>query len=151
MIELEGINRIFQVGDQKVHALDNINLTIEPGDYLSIMGPSGSGKSTLLNIVGLLDQPTSGIYRLDNQDTTTLTDNDLAHTRRLKIGFIFQFFQLLGRLTAQENVELPMMLEGVSAQERKERANAALDSMGLADRVRPLLREILGQRGLLRR
>jgi putative ABC transport system ATP-binding protein len=135
MIELDSINRIFQVGDQQVHALDNINLSIAGDDYLSIMGPSGSGKSTLLNIIGLLDQPTSGTYKLEQQDVTTLSDNALAHTRRKKIGFIFQFFQLLPRLTAQENVELPMMLEGIPPNERKAKASAALDSMGLADRA----------------
>lgn len=135
MIELIGINRIFQVGDQQVHALDSVNLTIAAGEYLSIMGPSGSGKSTLLNIVGLLDQPTSGVYKLEHQDVTTLSDDEQAHTRRTKIGFIFQFFQLLPRLTALENVELPMMLEGIAPSQRRELASAALKAMDLSDRA----------------
>lgn len=135
MIELIGINRIFQVGDQQVHALDNVNLRIEKDDYLSIMGPSGSGKSTLLNILGLLDQPTSGVYKLGNQDVTTLSDNEQAQTRRKKIGFVFQFFQLLPRLTAQENVELPMMLEGIAPAQRRKLASAALHAMSLSDRA----------------
>ena len=144
MIELKAVNRIFQVGDQKVHALDNINLTIAQGDYLSIMGPSGSGKSTLLNIIGLLDQPSSGACLLDQQDVTTFDDDTLAQTRRKKIGFIFQFFQLLPRLTALENVELPMMLEGISRHERKERASASLAAMGLADRITHKPEELTG-------
>ena len=135
MIELQAINRFFQVGDQEVHALDNVTLSIAKDDYLSIMGPSGSGKSTLLNILGLLDQPTAGHYLLDGQDVTTFSDDTLAQTRRKKIGFVFQFFQLLPRLTAQENVELPMMLEGITAAERSRRASQALESMGLSDRA----------------
>ena len=104
MIELEGINRIFQVGDQEVHALDNVNLNIGAGDYVSIMGPSGSGKSTLLNLLGLLDMPSSGSYRFDGRNTTALTDAEKAQTRRDKIGFVFQFFHLIPRLTAAENI-----------------------------------------------
>jgi putative ABC transport system ATP-binding protein len=144
MIELQGINRFFQVGSQEVHALDNVTLSIEKDDYLSIMGPSGSGKSTLLNILGLLDQPTSGKYILDGQDITTLSDDVLASTRRKKIGFVFQFFHLLPRLTAQENVELPMMLEGISAAERSQRAGRMLETMGLADRAHHKPEELSG-------
>jgi len=144
MIELQAIKRFFQVGDQQVHALDNVNLSIAKGDYLSIMGPSGSGKSTLLNILGLLDQPTSGHYLLDGQDVTTLSDNTLAQTRRKNIGFVFQFFQLLPRLTAQENVELPMMLEGISAMQRSQRASEALNAMGLSDRAHHKPEELSG-------
>lgn len=144
MIELIGIKRIFQVGDQQVHALDNINLKIARDDYLSIMGPSGSGKSTLLNILGLLDQPTSGTYKLEQQDVTTLSDDEQAQTRRNKIGFIFQFFQLLPRLTAQENVELPMMLEGITPAQRHAQASAALDAMGLSDRAKHRPDELSG-------
>jgi putative ABC transport system ATP-binding protein len=135
MIELQHINRIFTVGDQQVHALDNVDLSIKPGEYLSIMGPSGSGKSTLLNIIGLLDRPTSGTYLLEQHDVTSMNDDTLAHTRRNKIGFVFQFFQLLPRLTALENVELPMMLEGVSPTERREAATETLNTMGLGDRL----------------
>jgi putative ABC transport system ATP-binding protein len=135
MIELQHINRIFTVGDQQVHALDNVDLSIKPGEYLSIMGPSGSGKSTLLNIIGLLDRPTSGTYLLEQHDVTSMNDDTLAQTRRNKIGFVFQFFQLLPRLTALENVELPMMLEGVSPTERREAATETLNTMGLGDRL----------------
>ena len=144
MIELQNINRFFQVGDQEVHALDSVTLSIAQSDYLSIMGPSGSGKSTLLNILGLLDQPTSGHYLLDGQDVTTFTDNTLAQTRRKKIGFVFQFFQLLPRLTAQENVELPMMLEGIAMAERSRRASQALEAMGLSDRAHHKPEELSG-------
>jgi putative ABC transport system ATP-binding protein len=135
MIELRDINRIFTVGDQKVHALDHVNLNINAGEYLSIMGPSGSGKSTLLNIVGLLDRPTDGTYLLDEQDVTSMNDEALAKTRRNKIGFVFQFFQLLPRLTALENVELPMVLEGISPAERRQTATNTLNSIGLGDRM----------------
>jgi len=135
MIELRDINRIFTVGDQQVHALDHVNLSIKEGEYLSIMGPSGSGKSTLLNIVGLLDRPTSGTYLLDAQDVTSMNDETLAKTRRNKIGFVFQFFQLLPRLTALENVELPMVLEGVAPGERRKAAVDTLTRVGLTDRM----------------
>ena len=135
MIELQQINRIFTVGDQQVHALDNVDLTIRSGEYLSIMGPSGSGKSTLLNIIGLLDRPTSGTYLLEQHHVTSTNDDTLAHTRRNKIGFVFQFFQLLPRLTALENVELPMVLEGVSPAERRQAATETLNTMGLGDRL----------------
>ena len=134
MIQLKGIHRTFQVGDQEVHALNEINLNVSPGEYLSIMGPSGSGKSTLLNLLGLLDRPTSGTYLLNNQDVTVLSDFEQAKPRRNKIGFVFQFFQLLPRLTAQENVELPMMLDGIAPNERSQRATEVLDAMGLSDR-----------------
>jgi len=135
MIQLDNISRIFQVGDQQVHALDGVNLTIEAGEYLSIMGPSGSGKSTLLNLVGLLDRPTEGTYFLEKKDVTLLDDNALAHTRRNKIGFVFQFFQLLPRLTALENVELPMVLEGIAPAERKQKATQALEALDMSDRI----------------
>jgi putative ABC transport system ATP-binding protein len=135
MIELQQINRIFTVGDQQVHALDKVDLAIHPGEYLSIMGPSGSGKSTLLNIIGLLDRPTNGTYLLEQQNVTSMNDDTLAHTRRNKIGFVFQFFQLLPRLTALENVELPMVLEGVAPDERRKAATETLTAMGLADRL----------------
>ncbi len=136
MIRLENIEREFQVGDERVHALRHINLTVAAGDYLSIMGPSGSGKSTLLNIIGLLDRPDRGIYRLEDQNTTDLSDRRQAEVRRYRIGFIFQFFHLIPRLTAAENVELPMTLAGVEAGERKRRVTAALERLGLADRAR---------------
>ncbi len=134
MIRLEHIGRVFRVGDQAVHALDDVSVTFERGEYVSIMGPSGSGKSTLLNIIGLLDRPTTGRYRFDDQDVTSLSDDAQARVRRERIGFVFQFFHLLGRLTAQENVELPMVLGGIPAAERRRRARDILERMGLTER-----------------
>lgn len=135
MIELEGIHRYFKVGDQEVHALDDVNLKIDDGEYVSIMGPSGSGKSTLLNLLGLLDTPTSGIYRLGGRDTTTLSAVEKAALRSQNIGFVFQFFHLVPRLTAAENVELPMMLVGIPPRERHKRVADALAGMGLSGRA----------------
>jgi putative ABC transport system ATP-binding protein len=135
MIELTGISRVFQVGDQAVHALREVTLTVEDGEYVSLMGPSGSGKSTLLNIVGLLDRATSGAYRLAGQNVTGLSDEEQARVRRERIGFVFQFFHLVPRMTAQENIELPMMLAGRPAEERHARARELLRSYGLAERA----------------
>jgi putative ABC transport system ATP-binding protein len=126
---------VFLVGDQQVHALRDVSLQVDRGEYLSLMGPSGSGKSTLLNILGLLDRPSAGRYRLDGRDVTGLSDEEQAHVRRDKIGFVFQFFHLVPRLTAQENVELPMVLGGVPASERTRRASLLLEQYGLADRA----------------
>ena len=136
MIHLAGIERTFLVGDEAVHALSNVNFTVRQGEYVAIMGPSGSGKSTLLNIIGLLDRPDSGIYTLENLDTTELTDDQQASVRRNKIGFVFQFFHLVPRLTAAENVELPMILADVDPATRKSRVEAALSSLGLSDRAK---------------
>jgi putative ABC transport system ATP-binding protein len=136
MIRLEEVNRIFQVGDQQVHALAAVNLGIGAGEYVSVMGPSGSGKSTLLNILGLLDHPTSGRYLLEGEDVTGLTDVQQAAVRRHKIGFVFQFFHLIARMTAAENIELPLMLEGIAPALRKTRVARMLDAVGLADRAR---------------
>jgi len=135
LIELKDIQRVFQVGDEQVHALRDIDLTIEHGEYLSLMGPSGSGKSTLLNMLGLLDRPSAGVYELDGRDTTTLDDVEQAQARGGKIGFVFQFFHLVPRLTAFENVELPLMLASVSVAERRKRVSAILTETGLADRM----------------
>jgi len=135
MIELQQISRVFQVGGEEVHALDDVNLTIRAGEYLSLMGPSGSGKSTLLNIVGLLDRPSSGRYVLDGRDTTLLDEHEQAAVRGRKVGFVFQSFHLVPRLSAFENVELPLLLAGVAATQRRERVDAALAAMGLADRA----------------
>jgi putative ABC transport system ATP-binding protein len=124
------------VGDEAVHALNNANLTVDAGEYIAIMGPSGSGKSTLLNIIGLLDRPDRGVYRLDNVDTTDLTDDQQAYVRRHKIGFVFQFFHLVPRLTAAENVELPLILAGVDPAQRQPRVQVSLSAMGLSDRAK---------------
>jgi len=134
MIRLDKVCRLFQVGDQEVRALDDVSMVIENGDYLSIMGPSGSGKSTLLNVIGLLDRPTSGTYTLDDRETTALNDDELAHTRARRIGFIFQSFHLVSRMTAFENVELPLVLAGVAPAERKPRVKKLLDDLSLTDR-----------------
>ncbi len=135
MIELESIHRYFQVGEQTVHALNDINLTIDKGEYVSVMGPSGSGKSTLLNVIALLDQPSSGHYRLNDRDVTQLSDDELAKVRRENIGFVFQFFHLIPRLTAAENVEMPMILAGIAAKERKQRVAEALSDVNLQNRA----------------
>ena len=135
MISLDRISRVFQVGGQPVHALRGVTLTVEPGEYVSLMGPSGSGKSTLLNIVGLLDRASSGIYLLDGKDVTALSDEDQARVRREKIGFVFQFFHLVPRLTAAQNIELPMSLAGASAAERHGRAVELLNAYGLRERA----------------
>ncbi|WP_027158920.1 ABC transporter ATP-binding protein [Methylobacter luteus] len=135
MIELENIHRYFKVGEQTVHALNDINLTIDKGEYVSVMGPSGSGKSTLLNVIALLDQPSSGRYRLNGRDVTQISDDELAKVRRENIGFVFQFFHLIPRLTAAENVEMPMILAGIAAKERKQRVAEALADVNLRDRA----------------
>ena len=135
MIQLDHIERVFQVGDQKVHALHDVGLKVERGEYLSIMGPSGSGKSTLLNIIGLLDRPSEGQYFLDDKDVSLLSEKEQAQTRREKIGFVFQFFHLVPRLTAAENVELPLVLAGVMPDERKQKVSEVLQAMGIGDRM----------------
>lgn len=136
MIELQGISRRFQVGNEAVHALQHVDLVVQPAGYVAVMGPSGSGKSTLLNIIGLLDRPDKGVYLLEAQDTTALNDRQQAAVRRHKIGFVFQFFHLVPRLTAAENVELPLLLAGLEADERKQRVQQALEALGIADRAR---------------
>lgn len=135
MIELEHIHRRFQVGEQSVHALNDINLSIGKGEYVSIMGPSGSGKSTLLNIIALLDRPSSGRYVLNGLDVIERSDDELARIRRENIGFVFQFFHVIPRLTAAENVEMPMILAGINPKARKQRVQEALAAVNLADRI----------------
>jgi len=135
MIELRHIDRVFQVGDEEVHALRDVSLRFDPGSYAAIMGPSGSGKSTLLNVLGLLDRPTRGRYFLDGIDTTELADSEQARARRHKIGFVFQSFHLIPRLTAAENVELPLTLASVAPSERRSRVHRLLVELGLQDRA----------------
>jgi len=135
MIRLSGIHRIFEVGGRPVHALQGIDLMIEDGEYVSIMGPSGSGKSTLLNLLGCLDRPTRGSYELDGRETSRLSEAELSRIRRYKIGFVFQFFHLVPRLTSYQNVELPMLFAGLEPEERKSRIEKALRAVGLADRM----------------
>ena len=135
MIELRDLTRHFRVGDQTVHALEAATVTIPDGDYIAIRGPSGSGKSTLLHLLGCLDRPTSGSYRLDGREVADLGEAELAEVRGRRIGFVFQFFHLVPRLTAAGNVELPMMLAGVPPAERRERVAEALKAVGLTDRA----------------
>ncbi|NNM80761.1 MAG: ABC transporter ATP-binding protein [Gallionella sp.] len=135
MIELKQVSRSFMVGDQQVAALCGIDLHIDAGDYVSIMGPSGSGKSTLLNLLGLLDRPSSGTYKLDGGDVTALDDAQQARVRSRKIGFVFQSFHLVPRLTAAMNIELPLILAGMPPAERKARVMALLENYGLVDRA----------------
>lgn len=135
LIELSGIERIFRLGDSEVHALANLDLVVEAGEYLAVMGASGSGKSTLLNLLGLLDRPNAGTYRLEGRDVTTLSADEQARMRREKIGFVFQSFHLVPRLTAAENIALPLMLAGIPPAERTQRVDKALVDFGLANRA----------------
>ncbi len=135
MIRLRAIQRTFRMGDQEVHALDGIDLDISAGEYVSIQGSSGSGKSTLLNVIGLLDHASGGRYELEHRDVTDLTDEERARVRQERIGFVFQAFHLVPRLTARENVELPLMLAGVSLTDRRKRVKRVLDDYGLTDRA----------------
>ncbi len=144
MIELSGVGRAYEVGGEVLHALRDVDETIDSGDYVALMGPSGSGKSTLLNVMGCLDQPTSGTYRLDGREVGSLTEDELSEVRRHKIGFVFQSFHLIPRLSAVENVALPMMLAGVSVAERRKRALEALETVGLAKRADHRPNEISG-------
>ena len=144
MIELDSVTRSFQVGDQWVRALRGVSVTIATGEFVSIMGPSGSGKSTLLNLLGLLDRPDSGLYRIDGLDVTALTEAEAARVRREKIGFVFQFFHLVPRLSAADNVALPMMLAGVQPAERRERVVRLLADVGLTQRASHLPAQLSG-------
>jgi len=133
MIEIENITKVYQMGETEVRALNGISLKIEDGEWAAITGPSGSGKSTLMAIVGCLDSPTSGVYRLDGADVAKMRDDQLAAVRNKKIGFVFQQFNLLARTSALENVELPLLYSSVN--HRHDRAQAALEAVGLADRM----------------
>jgi putative ABC transport system ATP-binding protein len=134
VIRLTGARREFVVGEQTVHALDDVDLQVDAGEYMAIVGPSGSGKSTLLNAIGLLDRLSGGEYLLEGRDVTGLRDQELARIRREKIGFVFQFFHLIPRLTAAQNVELPLTLAGVEPPQRASRVNEVLADYGLSER-----------------
>ena len=135
LIELSGIERRFLLGDTTVHALAGLNLQIEAGEYVAVMGPSGSGKSTLLNLLGLLDPPNEGTYKLEGRDVTTLSPDEQATVRSTRIGFVFQSFHLVPRLTAAENIALPMTLAGIPVAERNKRVTQALKDFGLDTRA----------------
>ncbi|HQV71104.1 MAG TPA: ABC transporter ATP-binding protein [Thermoflexales bacterium] len=144
VIDAQDITKVYRMGEIEVYALHGASLQIFPGELASIMGPSGSGKSTLMNILGCLDQPSSGLYKLDGVDVSQLNENQLAEVRNKKIGFVFQSFNLLRRTTALENVEQPMIYAGVNARDRRERARAALAAVGLGDRTGHHANELSG-------
>jgi len=144
MIELVNIHKSYHLGKEEVPILKDINLKIYDGEFVAIMGPSGSGKSTLMNIIGCLDRSSSGSYLLNEQEISTYSDEQLAKVRNIHIGFVFQQFQLLPRLTAVENVELPMVYAGVTRKERRARAEAALEKVGLSERMKHLPSELSG-------
>ncbi len=144
LIQLENLQRVYHVGAEDVHALDGIDLVIEDGEYVAIMGPSGSGKSTLMNIVGCLDTPTGGRYLLKGREVSSLSDDELARVRNEEIGFVFQTFNLLARADALHNVELPLIYAGVPPRDRRHRAEEALVSVGLGDRMKHRPNELSG-------
>ncbi len=142
MIEIENITKVYQMGETEVRALDGVTLTIDDGEWAAITGPSGSGKSTLMAILGCLDSPTSGSYKLDGIDVAKMRDDELASVRNKKIGFVFQQFNLLARTSALENVELPLLYSSVN--HRRERAKAAREAVGLGDRIKHRPNELSG-------
>ncbi|WP_353855931.1 ABC transporter ATP-binding protein [Bacillus sp. Bos-x628] len=144
MIQLSNVTKSYQVAQETFDVLSEINLVIAKGEYVSIMGPSGSGKSTLMNIIGCLDRPTSGQYRFQGRELSIAKDQELAVIRNQSIGFVFQQFHLLPRLNARRNVELPMIYSGISQRERKERAESALEKVGLTDRMNHMPNELSG-------
>ncbi|HEY8711934.1 MAG TPA: ATP-binding cassette domain-containing protein, partial [Thermoanaerobaculia bacterium] len=135
LIEMHELTRVYQLGPQEIYALRGVDLIINPGEYVAIMGPSGSGKSTLMNIIGCLDTPSSGRYLLDGVDVRELDEAALSRVRSRKIGFVFQSFNLIARTSAHANIELPLAYMGVRSRERRERALAALEAVGLSDRA----------------
>jgi len=144
LISIRNLHRVYEVGSEKVHALDGVDLDVQPNEYMAVMGPSGSGKSTLMNIVGCLDTPTAGSYRLKDREIEKLSDNDLARIRNQEIGFVFQTFNLLPRADALHNVELPLVYAGMKHEDRRRRAREALELVGLGDRMKHKPNELSG-------
>jgi putative ABC transport system ATP-binding protein len=144
IIHLETITKIYQVGDEKVHALDGVSIQIQKNEYVAIMGPSGSGKSTMMNIIGCLDTPTSGLYELNGINVSDMNDNQLAKIRNKEIGFVFQTFNLLARSDVLHNVELPLIYGGIGSMERKKLSRAAIERVGLTDRIHHKPNELSG-------
>ena len=144
MIDLKDITKVYQIGEERVHALDHVTMHIAPKEFVSIIGPSGSGKSTLMNIIGCLDTADAGVYKLDGIPIGDYSENQLAKVRNQKIGFIFQNFNLIAKLSAEENVELPLIYRGVRASERTQRVKEALERVGLAHRAKHLPTELSG-------
>ncbi len=144
MIELNDVSKVYQVGDERVRALDHVSVHVAPHEFVSIIGPSGSGKSTLMNIIGCLDVADAGIYRLDGIPIEDYSEKELARVRNEKIGFVFQSFNLIPKLSAEENVELPLIYRGIRRAERSERVRAALDRVGLLNRAKHLPTELSG-------
>ena len=144
LIELKDVYKIYPMGDQEVHALDGVSLAVDRGEFVAIVGQSGSGKSTAMNIIGCLDVPTAGTYRLGGADVSAMDDDQQAEIRNKMLGFIFQQYNLIPKLTVLENVELPLLYAGISAEERRKRAQAALDRVGLADKGRNLPSQLSG-------
>ena len=144
LIDIEGVKKIYDLGAEKIHALDGVSLKIERGEYIAIMGPSGSGKSTIMNILGCLDTPTSGSYYFEGEEVSKMDDNQLAGIRNQKIGFVFQTFNLLPRISSLQNVELPLIYGGVSLESRRKRASLVLERVGLGDRVNHKPNELSG-------
>lgn len=144
MLLLKDMSKSYKIGNEKVYALRNINFSVDDGEFLAVIGPSGSGKSTLMNIIGCLDVPDSGEYYIDNQNITKLKDNKLAEIRNLKIGFVFQSFNLLPRLTALQNIELPLVYRGLNKKDIEEKAMKAVEMVGLTDRINHKPNEMSG-------
>jgi len=144
VIYTQALKKIYEMGTEKVHALDGVDIDIQKNEYVALMGPSGSGKSTLMNLIGCLDTPTEGSYQLNGVDVSDMTDSELAHIRNKEIGFVFQTFNLLPRMSSLENVALPLIYAGISRSEREDRAAEVLESVGLGDRIHHNPNELSG-------